>query len=99
MFMNEKLDAKKLLEFGLVSEVVPRENMMKRAYEIADTIMAQHRTIRRLTTQVVRRPWKQRIVDDLDMTFGTEMFGDFCNTKVLHSNLDDREFLGLKNKK
>jgi len=23
MFMNEKLDAKKLLEFGLVSEVVP----------------------------------------------------------------------------
>jgi enoyl-CoA hydratase/carnithine racemase len=99
MFMNEKLDAKKLLEYGLVSEVVPREKLMDRAYEIADTIMAQHRTIRRLTTQVVRRPWKQRIVDDLDMTFGTEMFGDFCNTKVLHSDLDDREFLGLKDKK
>jgi enoyl-CoA hydratase/carnithine racemase len=98
MFMNEKLDAKKLLEYGMVNEIVPRDKMVERAYEIADVIMAQHRSIRRLTTQVVRRQWKQRIVDDLDMTFGTEMFGDFCNTKILHSDLDSRDLYGLDKK-
>lgn len=96
MYMNQMLDAKTCLEYGLVNEIVPRERLLERAYEIADVIMAQHRTIRRLTSQVVRRPWKQRIVDDLDMTFGTEMFGDFCNTKILHSELDSDEMYGIK---
>lgn len=95
MYMNQMLDAKTCLEYGLVNEVVPYDKIIDRAYEIADVIMAQHRTIRRLTAQVVRRPWKQRIVDDLDMTFGTEMFGDFCNTKMLHSDLDSREMYNL----
>jgi hypothetical protein len=30
-------------------------------------------------------------VDDLDMTFGTEMFGDFCKN-VEHSNISSREW-------
>ena len=84
------LTAEQCLEYGMVNEVVPRDKMVARAYEIADFIMKRHRTIRRLTTQVVRRPWKKRIVDDLDMTFGTEMFGDFCKN-VEHSNLSSRD--------
>lgn len=91
MFMNEMMDAETCLKYGMISEVVPKDKLIDRAYEIADVIMAQHRTIRRLTAQVARRPWKQRIVDDLDMTFGTEMFGDFCNTAVLHSDIDTRD--------
>lgn len=98
MYMNEMLDAKKCLEYGLVNEAVPRERLIERGYEIADVIMQQHRSIRRLTSQVVRRPWKKRIVDDLDMTFGTEMFGDFCNTKVMHSDLDSTSMYGLDKK-
>jgi enoyl-CoA hydratase/carnithine racemase len=91
MYMSQKLTAQQCLEYGMVNEVVPRDRLLPRAYEIADFIMARHRTIRRLTAQVVRRPWKQRIVDDLDMTFGTEMFGDFCKN-VEHSNLRARDF-------
>jgi hypothetical protein len=75
----------------LVNEVVPFDKCVSRAYEIADFIMKRHRTIRRLTSQVIKRPWKQRIVDDLDMTFGTEMFGDFCKN-VEHSNLKSRDY-------
>jgi enoyl-CoA hydratase/carnithine racemase len=91
MFMSEKMDAKKCLDYGLVNEVVPYDQIIPRAYEIADFIMKRHRTVRRLTSQVVRRPWKKRIVDDLDMTFGTEMFGDFCKT-VEHSNITSRDY-------
>jgi enoyl-CoA hydratase/carnithine racemase len=91
MYMSEKITAQKALEYGLVNEVVPYDRLIPRAYEIADFIMKRHRTIRRLTAQVVKRPWKQRIVDDLDMTFGTEMFGDFCKN-VEHSNLTARDY-------
>ena len=91
MYMSQKLTAQQCLEFGMVNEVVPRDKLLPRAYEIADFIMARHRTIRRLTAQVVKRPWKQRIVDDLDMTFGTEMFGDFCKS-VQHSNLKASDY-------
>lgn len=91
MYMSQKFTAQQCLEYGLVNEVVPHDRLIPRAYEIADFIMARHRTIRRLTSQVVKRPWKQRIVDDLDMTFGTEMFGDFCKN-VEHSNLTARDY-------
>jgi enoyl-CoA hydratase/carnithine racemase len=91
MYMSEKMTAQQCLEYGLVNEVVPYDKLIPRAYEIADFIMKRHRTIRRLTSQVIKRPWKQRIVDDLDMTFGTEMFGDFCKS-VEHSNLTARDY-------
>ena len=69
-----------------------------RAYEIADILMAQNRIARRLATQVVRRPWKQRIVDDLDCAFGTEMFGMFCANE-LHSDLTSMiDYLGMTGK-
>ena len=90
LLTSQMMDAKTCLEYGLVNEIVPRDEMVARAYELADFIMKRHRTVRRLTTQLVRRPWKQRIVDDLDMSFGTEMFGDFCKN-VEHSNLSSHD--------
>jgi enoyl-CoA hydratase/carnithine racemase len=98
LMTGDKMTAEQLLQFGMVSEIVPREKLMDRAYEIADILMAQNRIARRLTTQVIRRPWKQRIVDDLDCAFGTEMFGMFCADE-LHSDLRSMiEYLGMNGK-
>ena len=44
--------------------------------------MTQPRVTRRLTTQIVRRPWKQRIVDDLDGGFGIQMFAHVAKKEV-----------------
>ena len=46
--------------------------------------MTQPRTTRRLTTQIVRRPWKQRIVGDLDGGFGIQMFGHLAKKRAVH---------------
>jgi hypothetical protein len=46
--------------------------------------MTQPRTTRRLTTQIVRRPWKQRIANDLDGGFGIQMFGHIAKKKAVH---------------
>jgi len=69
----------------MVNEVMPRGELITRAHQIADHIMTQPRTTRRLTTQIVRRPWKQRIVSDLDGGFGIQMFGHIAKKRAVHS--------------
>ncbi len=98
LMTGEPMTPQQALQFGLVTEVVPRERLMARAYEIADLLMRQNRTVRRLATQVMRRGWKQRIVDDLDMTFGTEMFGCFCDSHSHSEMMSVNKLLGLNPK-
>jgi enoyl-CoA hydratase/carnithine racemase len=84
LLTGEAIDAQTALDYGMVNEVVPRESLVDRAHEIADHIMTQPRTTRRLTTQIVRRPWKQRVVSDLDGGFGIQMFGHLAKKKAIH---------------
>ena len=86
LLTGEAISARQALEWGMVNEVVPRERLIPRAYEIADHIMTQPRTVRRLTTQIVRRPWKQRIVNDLDGGFGIQMFGHIAKKRAVHGS-------------
>ncbi len=85
LLTGESITAQKALEYGMVNEVLPREKLISRAYQIADHIMTQPRTTRRLTAQIVRRPWKQRIVNDLDGGFGIQMFGHVAKKRAIHS--------------
>ena len=84
LLTGEAITAAQALEWGMVNEVVPRDQLVKRAHVIADHIMSQPRTTRRLTTQIVRRPWKQRIVNDLDGGFGIQMFGHLAKKRSIH---------------
>ncbi|MCW2752274.1 MAG: Enoyl-CoA hydratase/isomerase [Aeromicrobium sp.] len=84
LLTGEAISARKALEYGLVNEVLPRDELIPRAYRIADHIMSQPRISRRLTTQIVRRPWKRRIVDDLDGGFGIQMFGHVAKQQSIH---------------
>jgi enoyl-CoA hydratase/carnithine racemase len=85
LLTGEAITAEKALEWGMVNEIMPRDQLIERAYTIADHIMTQPRTTRRLTAQIVRRPWKQRIVNDLDLGFGTQMFGHVSKKKAIHT--------------
>ena len=84
LLTGEAISAQQALEWGMVNEVLPRDELVARAYAIADHIMTQPRTTRRLTTQIVRRPWKQRIVADLDGGFGIQMFGHVAKQLSIH---------------
>ena len=84
LLTGEAIDAKKALEYGMVNEVVPGDELLARAWRIADHIMTQPRTTRRLTTQIVRRPWRKRIADDLDGGFGIQMFAHLAKKAAVH---------------
>lgn len=85
LLTGEAIDAETALEYGMVNEVLPKEDLIDRAYQIADHIMTQPRTTRRLTTQIIRRPWRQRISNDLDGGFGIQMFGHLAKHKAMHT--------------
>jgi enoyl-CoA hydratase/carnithine racemase len=84
LLTGEAISARQALEWGMVNEILPREKLIERAYTIADHIMTQPRTTRRLTTQIIRRPWKQRITSDLDGGFGIQMFGHLAKKRAVH---------------
>lgn len=86
LLTGQLIDAQKALELGMVNEVVPREKLLDRAWELADEIMKQSRTTRRLTTQIIRRPWKQRILDNLDGGFGIQMFSHLAQKEAIHND-------------
>jgi enoyl-CoA hydratase/carnithine racemase len=65
LYSSLKINAQTAKELGLVHEVVPLERLLSRVNKIADRIMAKLRSIRRLTTAVLRRQWKRRLVQDL----------------------------------
>lgn len=85
LLTGEAFDAKTALEYGMVNETLPKDKLIERAFKIADHIMTQPRITRRLTTQIIRRPWRQRISDDLDGGFGIQMFAHLAKEKAVHS--------------
>jgi len=64
LYTGDAIDAKDALAWGLVNEVLPREKLLPRAMAIAERIIETPRLSRRMTTQIVRRPWKRRFLDD-----------------------------------
>lgn len=86
------ITARKALEYGMINEIQPDlEACYKRAWEIAELIMLSGtRVTRRITTQILRAPWKQDIAWELRHSFATEMFV----TATQHSPHDNMYWRG-----
>lgn len=74
LLMNERIDAETALALGLVNEIVPVDQLQSRAWEIAERLNGLARITRRQTVQVIRRPWKQQLMDNLDVGWSAEMW-------------------------
>ena len=74
LLMNEWIDAKKALEYGLVNEVLAADKLLDRAWEIAELLVSRKRITRQMAIQILRRPWKQQLMDNLDVGWSSEMW-------------------------
>lgn len=79
LYTSDKIDARMAKEMGLVNEVLPLDGLLPRAWEIAEKIMRKPRAIRRMTSAVLRRQWKQRLVQDLGFHVAHELLGMHLN--------------------
>lgn len=75
LYTCDEIDARTAKEIGLVNEVLPSDRLLPRAWEIAEKIMKKPRTTRRLTSAVIRRPWKRLLVQDLGFHLAHELLG------------------------
>lgn len=91
------MDAKEALELGLVNEVVPRGKLMDRAWELAEMIVQRNtRLTRRMTSQIVKHPWKRRMTDEFKFQFAHEMYAIHGTPEKINR---DRTFKKLLPKK
>jgi enoyl-CoA hydratase/carnithine racemase len=90
LLMNEWIDAKMALEYGLVNEIVASEKLMERAWEIAGRLASRKRITSRMTVQVLRRPWKQQLMNNLDVGWSSEMWA-FLADRPSHRQAAERD--------
>lgn len=72
LFTGQTLTAQQMQDFGLVSEVLPRENLLPRAWELARQLMRQPPLTRRYTKLLVTQDLKRRLHDLLGYGLMTE---------------------------
>lgn len=56
--MGQYLDAQTALELGVVNEIIPREHLLERAWEIAERYMNRSRMTRRASSEIMKRKWR-----------------------------------------
>ena len=75
MMTARQWTAQQMLDWGMVSEVVPKDQVMARAWEIArmwKTMPYENRTI---MSNLAKRPLKKLLVDDLKLHTVSEQYG------------------------
>lgn len=70
--MAQKFNAEEALKHNLVNEVVPQDQLLKRAYEVADWLMSRSRAVRRNQHLVHIRHWRDVMHRHLGFHLGAE---------------------------
>jgi enoyl-CoA hydratase/carnithine racemase len=79
LYTGEQIDAAKALELGLVNEVLPAEQLLPRAWQVAETMMTRSRSTRRHTHAIVQRPFRRRLQEDHGYGMAHELFAAFTD--------------------
>ena len=72
-YTGDEIDAQTAKEWGLVNEVLPREDLYPRAWELARKIRKQSRYTTRWTHDLVARPYREAVLKDIDNHFALEI--------------------------
>lgn len=73
-YTGKKIDGKLAVELGIANEVVARNKLLERAWEIAEMMMERPRATRNLTHSIVQRPWKQALIADQGFHLAHQMY-------------------------
>ena len=74
----QTLTAQQLLEYGVVSEVLPRDQLMARAIEIAETWLQWSPTVLAYSHAALGRSFKRRLADEIPFGFALEGLGMYA---------------------
>lgn len=70
-------------EAGLVSEIFPREDILKKAWDMAGFIMKRSRYARWATHNILSRHWKKAIAEDFGFHMANQMLANVASKKTV----------------
>ena len=73
-YTGKNINGQTAFDLGIVSEVLPREKLLPRAWEIAEMIMQAPRSTRHLSHSIISRPWKKALVSDQGFQLTHQMY-------------------------
>jgi enoyl-CoA hydratase/carnithine racemase len=74
LLTGKKLSAQEALEWGAVNEVLPKDQLLDRAYELARDIVLRPKLVLRYTRQLFTNPIKRAYVNELGHGLGLETY-------------------------
>ena len=74
LMTGQEIDAKTALEWGMVNEILPRDQIYDRAKELAESLATRDRILRRVNTQILRGPLRQMVQQEIRGSLGAELF-------------------------
>lgn len=75
VYTGQGISADEAQRLGIVNEILPRDDLLTRALDLAAQIMARPRTARRLTHGIVARAWQRRLVSELRDSYAHQLLG------------------------
>ena len=76
LLTGQSMNAKELLDLGLIGEVVPDDQLLDRAWEIARTVFKPRaRSTRLMTRALLVQPWRELLVKELPNGMAHECWG------------------------
>lgn len=78
--LGKSVSAQQALERGVVTDVLPREELLPKAWEYARKIMQKDRYSRRLQHEVMTQRWRKLMTDEFKFTFAMECWGTCLQT-------------------
>jgi enoyl-CoA hydratase/carnithine racemase len=73
VYTGQGITAGEAQRLGIVNEVLPRDDLLPRALDLAAKIMASPRTARRLTHGLITRTWQRRLVAELRDSYAHQL--------------------------
>jgi enoyl-CoA hydratase/carnithine racemase len=73
LYLGTKVTAEELLDWGIVAEVVPAEQLLERAWDIAENVfMSVARIQRRLSREILMQPWREVYMREIRASMAME---------------------------
>lgn len=83
VYGGKSIPAATALDLGIVSDVLPREQLLGRAWEIAQFIMKRPRFTRWATHNILARPWKKLVAEDFGFHLSQQMLGGVAAKELI----------------
>lgn len=89
LLTGQKLSAQQALDLGLVGEIVPQDQLLARAWELAEKVfMAKHRIQRRLARALLIQPWRELFVKELPLGMAHEALASLVHWPMAKPDKD-----------